>query len=396
MEPAKTEKIVLCDVTECTGCFACETICPKKAISQCVSEEGFNYPVIDGEICISCHACEKICPVLNRIEKNAQGDIYASWIRDVSIRKQSSSGGIFSALAISIIGDGGVVVGAKLCDDNYVRHVIVSDINGLGKIRGSKYVQSLIGRELIRNIKEHLDRGVKVLFCGTPCQVAGVRSALKNSPLLYTIDLVCHGVPSPVLFSRLLSDIRKKIPNVVSYNFRDTEKWLVCSNVNVNVNGHIVNRRLYGIFTFYQDAFLKGYLHRSCCYHCHYCSPQRIGDITLGDFWGVGKKIPFSGDVSSGCSLVSVNSPKGRILFDAIKAQIEYEHRELIESIEGGNRQLVEPSAYPKERHSFYKDAYALPYKKLIRKYRLEVIKRPSIIVSCISKIHNCLMSHRR
>lgn len=373
--------INLCAHDECTGCFACEGICKKQAIIRYIDDEGFSYPKIDKEKCISCHACENVCPVLNPIEKNALGDVYASWINDLDIRKKSSSGGLFSAFAIQVLKDGGAVIGAELQDDNYVRHILITSIEDLQKLRGSKYVQSNIDGNLYNQTVEYLKKDKTVLFCGTPCQVAGFKSLFKRySDHIITIDLVCHGVPSPLFFAKLLFEIKKKMPNIVSYNFRDTENWLVCTNVNVNVNvnGTIVKRRLFGKYTFYQDAFMKGYLHRKNCYNCNYCTKERIGDITLADFWGIGTKSPFIGDYTNGCSLLSVNSDTGKKIFETIKHAISYQKRDIQESIDGGNEQLERPSVRPLERDYFYRDAFSLSYGKLISKYKLELKQDPN------------------
>lgn len=377
----QTEQIKLCEHNKCTGCFACEGICPKHAIGKYIDDEGFYYPVIDNEKCVSCHACENVCPVLNPVGKNALGEVYASWINDLDVRKKSSSGGLFSAFAIQVLKNGGAVIGAELQEDNYVRHILIASVDDLQKLRGSKYVQSNIERNLYDQTYEYLKKGKTILFCGTPCQVAGFKSLFKRySNHLITIDLVCHGVPSPYFFAKLLSDIKKHIPNLVSYNFRDTENWLVCTNVNVNVNvnGKIINKPLYGEYTFYQDAFLKGYLHRKNCYECSYCTKERLGDITLADFWGIGKSVPFAGDYSNGCSLVSINSEMGMQLFEEIKEKLTYQLRDIQESIDGGNEQLVKASTKPIERQSFYKDAFVMPYNKLVSKYQLVLKQNPN------------------
>lgn len=378
------EIIKLCDHDDCTGCFACEAICKKNAISKDEDEEGFSYPVINHSICIRCHACQKVCPVLYPIVKNGKGEVYAAWINDLMIRKKSSSGGIFSAVALNILRQGGCVIGATMQSDNRVYHILISHEGELQKLRGSKYVQSNITRDLFTETKSHLSAGEKVLFCGTPCQVAGFKKYFnRNIEHLYTIDLVCHGVPSPKLFAKLLGDLKKDMPNLVEYNFRDTENWLVCTNVNVNVNvnGKIINKRLYGKYTFYQDAFLKGYLHRKNCFHCTYTSIERVGDITLADFWGIGKVKSFDGNIKHGCSLLSVNSDNGRRLFEEMKDYITYTQRDIQETIEGGNEQLIKPSACPTERADFYKNAYRLSYKELISKYDLTIMHPQKRIV---------------
>lgn len=386
------EYIELCDANDCTGCFACENACRQSAIIQIKNEEGFRHPKILHDKCISCHACQRVCPVLSPLEKFEVGKVYAAWNKDETIRSQSSSGGMFSVLAGAILKENGIVIGACMCDDGYVRHIAITEENQLEKLRGSKYVQSLLSINVYTQMKEYLLQGKKVLFSGTPCQVAAMRKTFKQySNLLYTIDLVCHGVPSPDFFAEFYSKLKKQISNLVSYQFRDYKNWLVCTNVNVNVNGHICNRYLYGNPTFYQDAFLKGYLHRENCYHCQYTSKQRVSDITLADFWGIGKSKPINENYKGGCSMVSVNSEKGNELMKSVKDNIYYELRDIQETIDGGNEQIVKPSNRPAERDNFYKDAKNMSWRKLIKKYNLNLRGKATLFSRIKRKIKQLL-----
>ena len=168
--------IELCAKISCTGCFACEAVCKQGAIVRVKNDEGFLYPEIQYDKCISCHACQKVCPVLNPIVKYENGEVYAAWALDEAIRYRSSSGGIFSILAEKILHKGGIVVGASLFDDGYVMHTAIYSEDNLQKLRGSKYVQSIISNQLYDQIRKALKDGREVLFCGTPCQVAAMRN----------------------------------------------------------------------------------------------------------------------------------------------------------------------------------------------------------------------------
>ena len=389
----KKGSIELCSNQDCTGCFVCEFACKKTAIHRKKNDEGFEYPVIDYDACVSCHACQKICPVLSPIDKYADGDVYASWNKDEEIRSKSSSGGMFSVFAEQILSEGGGVVGAQMDEDYYVRHTVIGEQTDLDKLRGSKYVQSIISHELYIEIQKRLHAGQKVLFCGTPCQVAAIRKAFRSSNLLFTIDLVCHGVPSPDFFAGFMQRLKKRIPNMVSYQFRDYKNWLVCTNVNVNVNvnGVITNHYLYGEPTFYQDAFLRGFLHRENCYHCKYTTISRVGDITLADFWGIGKERSIDENYKGGCSMMSVNSTHGKELLNIVKDKIFYEERDIQETINGGNEQLVSPAIRPVERDTFYKDANQLNYKELIKKYQLKLREKETILQRIKKKIKSVI-----
>lgn len=386
-------RIQLCKANDCTACFACEGICPKSAISQVADEEGFRHPVIDSMLCVGCHACEKVCPVLTPVTKYKKGVVYASWSLDDSVRSNSSSGGMFTEFAKQVLMKKGAVVGASMNETGYVSHIIVKDGEALKKLRGSKYVQSLLGGKLYKEIKQLLREGRDVLFTGCPCQVAAMRSFFKDDKHLYTIDLVCHGVPSPEVFANLYEKIKVEMPNLVTYNFRDYKNWQVCTSVNVNVNGHIINQKIFGEWTYYQDAFLKGLMHRPNCYNCRYTTVERVGDISLADFWGIGTYKPIRNDFIGGCSMVSVNSEKGLSLFSQVSSNIYFEERDIQETIDGGNEQLVKPSIRPVGRDTFYQDNKKLPIKDVVEKYNLTLSYPPvNVIVRIIRKIKRVLM----
>lgn len=386
------DRIHLCPEEQCTGCAACAGVCGKNAISFTENSEGFLYPQIDYTICVSCTLCQKTCPVLHPVSIRNNGVCYAAWSKDINIRTHSSSGGLFSEFARNIISQGGIVVGASLDDTTgIVHHIAIDNITDLYKIQGSKYVQSVITADILKLIKRSLRNGQKVLFTGTPCQTAGVISLTKNPDNLYTLDVVCHGVPSPKWFKKIHDSIRHRIDEFVNYNFRKLSEWCVCANINVKTNGIVKNKELRGPETCYQDAFLKGYLHRENCYQCNYANTARVSDITVADFWGIGSKNPIIDDHKLGCSMLLVNSEKGEQMFADIRNYIYAEPRDVSETIEAGNEQLLRPSSRPSERDSFYTDAYRLPLSKLIRKYGLNYVRVPSLASRIKSKIKSIL-----
>ena len=206
----------------CCGCSACVQACPKQCISFEEDEQGFRYPLVDKAICVDCGMCEKVCPVLNAGEPRQPLAVYAAINPNEEIRKESSSGGIFTALAESVLDEGGVVFGARFNDQWEVVHAYTESKEGLAPFRGSKYVQSRVG-ETYRQTKVFLQQGRKVMYTGTPCQIAGLKRYLgKEYDQLLTVDVVCHGVPSPMVWRDYLRDITSdNLPQIASINFRD-------------------------------------------------------------------------------------------------------------------------------------------------------------------------------
>ena len=202
--------IELCDRMHCTACEACRSVCPQACISMEEDGEGFLHPVIDRTSCVECGSCRKVCPILQPLPLAAPERVYAAWSRDEAVRTGSSSGGLFYELARQVISEGGVVCGA-VREGSRVYHRCAEDLSGVEAMRGSKYVQSRIG-DSWQEVSAHLKAGRRVLFSGTPCQVAGLRAFLggKDLPGLVTVDLVCHGVPSARLFDVYWKELEGK------------------------------------------------------------------------------------------------------------------------------------------------------------------------------------------
>lgn len=310
---------------KCNGCHACANVCPKKCIEMKEDSEGFLYPEIDGDKCVDCHLCEKVCPVISgkNIPHENVPDVYVAFNRNEKIRMKSSSGGIFTLIAEWIINQGGIVFGAALSDDfRSVNHISVDNISDLKKLRGSKYLQSTIGNAYIRT-KEYLDSGRKVLFTGTPCQIGGLYSFLhKDYENLYTQDIICHGVPSPKVWRKYLSEHEHRTDsgiNNVYFRHKKKSGWKEFSLLI-----EFLNKKFY-IKSFNQDPFMKVFLSNMClrpsCYDCSFKSVKRQADITLADFWGIQNVCPEMDD-DKGTSLVMVHSEKGRNLWKSISNDI--------------------------------------------------------------------------
>ena len=293
----------------CTGCAACLNACAHSAITMTADAEGFLAPHVDSNKCVECKLCEKVCPVISPLQDKGfmHPSAYAVW--NEPDRRVSSSGGAFSAFARHVLSQGGVVFGAAFDEDLHCKHIEIQDMDGLASLRGSKYVQSEIGDTFVQ-VRKHLRANRKVLFCGTPCQVAGLKNFLKKSyPNLLTLDLICHGVPSDAVFQGYLKKISSRFAaDVECYEFRDRDGWGKAPSVSIS--GKF--RRIYGVDALYMEAFNASAIFRKSCYQCPYSGIPRVGDCTLGDFWGIGRYgKPFKHDTMKGVSLVLTNTSQG-------------------------------------------------------------------------------------
>lgn len=301
--------IQLADNKRCTGCFACISVCQHSAISMQPNEEGFLRPIINTDKCIGCHLCEKRCPVLHPLNININNQT-AYAVISYKDRNLSSSGGAFSLFARKILNEGGVVFGASMDGQQNLRHIPIFSIDDLYKLRGSKYAQSEIG-DCFQVIKKLLKERKKVLFCGTPCQVAGLYSYLnaKYEDLLITLDLVCHGVPSQLVFKTYLEKLKISTAlsggNIEEFRFRKLDSWSIVPAVKFSESKWQILEQEKNV---YMEAFFKGWTYRECCFNCQYANLKRVGTFTIADFWGIGKHgIPFKKNVASGVSLVIDN-----------------------------------------------------------------------------------------
>ncbi len=365
---------------DCTGCAACAAVCPADAIAMRADAEGFVHPRINPERCNGCDLCRSICPV-NRpaaaLEPAAmQGRrispprVLAAWHTDESIRRESSSGGVFSALADYVLARGGAAAGAAFDGKLAVRHVLVEHPAELPRLRGSKYVQSDLPPDFHRQLRRRLQAGQALCFAGTPCQVAGLQSYLQRDYAnLYCCDLVCHGVPSPLLFEAYLGHRREKEGALKGVSFRSKAAGWKNFQVAVELPDGTVKRASMLADPF-MAAFLYNYSLRPCCYACRFASPRRFGDLTLGDFWGVAMKYPEYDRDDRGTSLVLVNTERGTAWLDACRPSLFLGPADLRTAL-SGNSTLDHPADRPSPRATFYHDLQKLPFAAMIRKYRL-------------------------
>ena len=348
-------KFNICEHDSCTACSACQSICHKHAITMITDDEGFQYPYINEDSCVECGLCIKTCPANKELDVTSSypQQPYLAWINDDEVRLDSSSGGIFTALARYVISQGGVVCGAAYDDDMTVRHRIVDNENDLIHLRGSKYVQS-ITEGIFSDIKVYLNKGVMVYFVGTPCQVAGLKSFLKKKyDNLLTSDLICHGVPSGNLFKEQIKYFERKVgKKIVDVKFRAKKRFGQGYDIQIITNTG-ANEFFCAELVPYFNGFWKNITLRESCYKCQYASLHREGDITLADFWLVRKCFP---DVrtSKGTSLVFVNSIIGENIFMKLANSGDVYIREAtIEQALLGQGQLKSPVPRPIERDGY-------------------------------------------
>lgn len=308
---------------ECSGCGACYNSCPVDAITMQYDEEGILYPVVKEETCIHCKKCVKACPALKPVTAPGAepAECYAAYA-DTELRKVSSSGGIFGTVADYILENGGAVCGAAFDERQQLSHCVVESKEDLPKLCGSKYVQSDTKRTYTQ-IRQILEEGRPALYVGCPCQIAGLKGFLgKEYDKLFTIDLLCHGSPSPVVFERYLEEIHNR-DQIEYVGFRDKDhfKWEINSTgMTVRYKNGKTYRRIKADDLFYR-VFTPAIAVRPQCQSCHYAHIPRQGDFTLGDFWGV-KKYDEKLTDGMGTSVVAVNTVKGQEMLAMIKDRL--------------------------------------------------------------------------
>ena len=354
----------LAERSRCTGCTACAAGCPKDAITMERDREGFAYPVIDGAACVRCGHCTAVCPVLRERPQSSMPAVFAAWNRNDEIRRDSTSGGVFTLLAEYILESGGVVFGAAFDGSQHLRHTACFRKEELWRLRGAKYVQSDL-EGVFREVRRWLDQRA-VLFSGTPCQVDGLYRYLGGRPEnLTTCDLVCHGVPSPGVWEDMARSLeaRRQQP-LQAVRFRNkVAGWKDSHFTAVYGDGTVDTAPLFR--TEYGRAFGRALFLRPSCYRCPYASMTRVGDLTLGDFWGL-RPDELPDQQEKGISLLLVNTPHGSHIFDQLPlAKQPFPPERAI----AGNPRLASPIPLPPERTAFFA-AYALePFDQVRREF---------------------------
>lgn len=351
---------ILNNKADCCGCGACRNVCPAGCIEMRADEEGFLYPYIRKEECLSCGLCEKTCPVLDKKSKSTtslpcDSKAYACISLCDKVREKSSSGGVFSLLAEEVLKEGGKVYGAAFDRDCSVYHKSVDSLEGLCELRGSKYLQSRIGT-VYQEVKTDLEKHLPVLFSGTPCQIAGLKSFLqKDYGTLYLADVICHGAPSPLVWELYLKSLEKRHGasrhGESNPSFRTKAEGWIRFSVSIPFRDDTEYR-----CTLDRDLYMQTFLHnldlRPSCYQCSFKPSHTISDITLADFWGIQKVMPDMFD-DKGTSLVIVNTEKGEQLFKRVNSRMRCKPVDLKQAV--SNNQSFEKSVrMPRQRKEFF------------------------------------------
>lgn len=362
--------------SECSGCEACVQACEKNAIHMHMDTEGFAYPLLDSGLCVSCGLCRAVCPrekgPLNAHEIKAA---FGGYLYDEQIRKESTSGGAFSAVAEAWCTGNYAVFGAE-AQGLKVFHSCITDLSELGRFRKSKYSQSEIG-DSYKEAKRLLNEGVRVLFSGTPCQIAGLISFLGNTPQenLLTVDVVCEGVPSPQFVQKYQEKLKERYGHEIAeldYRNKDKPKW----DFNV-VKVTLTNRRILYIDRWINPFFnvwISGLMSRPSCYGCQYTALTSKADISLGDLWGVHQHCPELYGKDRGASLVLCGTEKGSEVL-ALAQKSMYGHFLNSNEVLKFQRRLRTSIKDNPSRESFMRDMSEMDYDSLCRKW----VKPPSL-----------------
>lgn len=379
--------ISISEKLNCCGCSACVQMCPKQCISMVEDEEGFLYPCVDRTLCIDCGSCENVCPVCNEKAEEEEITAYAAYAKSDDIRLKSSSGGLFTLFAKQVLSDNGVVFGAAFDKNFMVHHISIASEEELYKLQGSKYLQSRI-ENTYQEAERYLKFGRKVLFTGTACQIAGLKKFLgKEYEQLYTVDVLCHGVPSPKVWKRYLDYQEKCHGGAVTRTFfRQKDFGWKTYALKLQFSNSSAYEQIFSKDLFMQ-MFLSNICLRPSCHACKFKDLNRPSDITIGDSWGIENYMPDMDD-DKGTSVVLVHSQKGQELLGLCQSEMQFREAD-VDKILPPTADSRKPVAIHSGRTSFFEKlnaGCAMPelakvirpsfLRRVVRKCKTNIIKR--------------------
>ena len=344
------------DIAKCCSCGNCVKVCPKRALNMLENDDGFFYPVLDDKRCIECGLCAKVCVYNITVDCHNPIKIYAAQNKNADALKRSSSGGVFFAAAKWVIDQGGAVFGCVFDKDMMPKIVPANTIEECIPMQGSKYVEADL-KDSFERVKAILVEGRLVLYTGTPCMIASLKAYLRNEATsqLYTLEFLCHGVPSRKIFGanvKYIEDKRRK--KIAKYSFRDKSiGWGHCTKITFEDGKEKVYDSNHQP---YHYGYLQGLMNRYSCYDCKFVGSARGADLTIGDYWDAPKSINEKFDRSKGISFMIASSEKGVHLVDELQESLHLENTELAD-IAKGNGAIVESAvkeAIPQARKEIY------------------------------------------
>lgn len=373
---------------KCTGCKMCADVCPQNAISFETDEYGFWYPKVNDN-CVKCGSCLKKCPsVCENLNMNKKPVVYSVWSKNERTRITSTSGGAFWEIAIQFLTDGGVVVGSRYTSDwKAAEHIIARNVSELEQIKGSKYFQSdTCG--IYKKVKVELDKGTKVLFCGTPCQIAAIKSFLgKEYANLYLLDFICRSINSPKAFRAYIDELEDTYKSKVAKVHLKNKKYgweSLASQVKFENGEELIKDKN-------SDWWVKGFIYndlytRESCFFCRYKVLPRVNsDITIGDFWGI--KGQTKEDMFKGISVMLVNTEKGRQIFEKCNRALDFKIHSLNEVIPGNPALLNNPTKTKKQK-AFFELLKSYPFSYSVKKcIRVSILSRLKSVIAKIIRL---------
>jgi len=329
------------------------SVCPQQAIAMMPDAEGFMYPVIDADTCTECGLCVRTCAFQN-VPVTAEEPLatYAAVNKDVATLHNSSSGGVFAALASLTFEKDGVVFGCAFNGDMEPEHICIDNPADMRRLQGSKYVQSDV-KNTYAEAQKYLQEGRRVLYTGTPCQIAGLKSYLgKDYDSLITADLICHGVPSAAFFKGYIAWLEERSKSeVIDFKFRDKSRgWGLMGKVVYEKSKAVWEKIISPLTSYYYSYFLEGDIYRESCYECKYAGGTRQGDFTMGDYWGIEKAHPEV-ETRNGVSVLLVNTEKGMTLMPALSGSLNLT-KSTLDQARAQNGQLRQPTARSDRREA--------------------------------------------